>query len=256
MAATTAAGTEAVGAASPEPIAHGADGPPHEAVRAAAAELFERHGATVEAVCRRMLFDASEAQDAIQQTFLAAFQALLAGTEPRDAGAWLATIARNECLRRIRLGGSRPLALVEEPEDIAADVHEQAAAHVSATLLWREIADLPQSQRDAVVLREFGGRSYDQVAAELGVSTAAVESLLFRARAQLRGRLRAVLATLNLAPLGSAAARLLGGEIAPRAAAPLVAKGVAVTAGLAVLGGGAVATERHLDAPSRHCSLR
>ena len=186
---TTTVATEEAAVTSVQSLG-GANGLSPEAVRADAAALFERHLAVVEGVCRHMLRDGDEAQDAVQDTFLAAFRALLAGTRPRDPEAWLATIARNECLRRIRARMREPLALTAEPEDRVADVHELATTRAAATLLWREIAQLPPHQREAVVLRELGGRSYDQVAEELGVSTGAVESLLFRARGRLRGRLR------------------------------------------------------------------
>src|SRR5262245_61082666 len=169
-AATTTAVTEAAAVTSVQPLGS-AGGLSREAVRADAATIFERHRAAVDGVCRRMLRDADEAQDATQETFLAAFRALLAGTHPRDPEAWLATIARNECLRRIRLRMREPLALTAEPADRVADVHELATSHAAAALLWREIARLPERQREAVVLRELGGRSYDQVASELGVTT-------------------------------------------------------------------------------------
>ena len=196
-----------------------------------------------------MLRDADEAQDAVQ-----------AGVPRRVPGA--ARAARSRVTARPGSPRSRATSACA-----ASGPHARAArAHGRARGPRRRRArasrgrapprrcsggrspTLPQRQREAVVLREFGGRSYDQVASELGVSTTAVESLLFRAR-ELRGRLRAALAALNLAPLPRGIGRLLGGEVAPRLASPLVAKGAAVTAGLAVLGGGAVATERHLDRP-------
>ncbi len=199
-----------------------------ESARAEAAELFDRGRVPVERICRGMLRDATEAEDAAQQTFLAAYQALLGGTRPREPEAWLAAIARNECLQRIRARMRAPLVPVPvEPADPIRDVHREAVARAEAELLWREIGDLPGPQRDALVLRELGGRSYAEVADELGVTTPAVESLLFRARERLRVRLRAALRAFDLAGVASAAsaaaARFLGER--GRAAARRPARG-------------------------------
>ena len=60
------------------------------------AELFEAHAARVLGICRGMLRNSHDAEDAAQQAFLSAYMSLAAGTPPREPAAWLATIARNE----------------------------------------------------------------------------------------------------------------------------------------------------------------
>src|SRR6266566_2745359 len=57
----------------------------------------------------RLAREAARSQDAAQQTFLSAYKALLGGADPRDGEAWLATIAHNECLQRIRARMRQPL---------------------------------------------------------------------------------------------------------------------------------------------------
>ena len=217
-----------------------------EAARSHGAALFAEHGTLIQRICRRLLRDEFEAEDAAQQTFLSAYKALLGGAEPRDGEAWLATIAHNECLQRIRARMRQPLPVHEtELEDRGPDVHQLALDNVNAAQLWREINRLPQHQRDAVILREVSGLSYQELGALLGVTRPAVESLLFRARGQLRERLRAALASLNLVGLASEAtavvARLVGSG-----AAPLAVKTAAVGVGAAVVGGGGVVAERTL----------
>jgi RNA polymerase sigma-70 factor, ECF subfamily len=201
-------------------------------------ELFSAHRRKVERICRALLRDRHESEDAAQQTFLSAFRALRNGAEPREAEAWLGTIARNECLRRIRDRMREPLPSLEyELEDGRADVHRQLTSNMNAAHLWREIQGLPDQQRDAIVLREFGGLSYEELAVALGVSGAAVESLLFRARGTLRRRLETTLASLNLAGAASAMAgalaRMLAGGVAP-----IATKAAVVGAGAVVFGGG------------------
>ena len=80
------------------------------------AELFVAYGRMVYGICRLILRDPSEAEDAAQQTFLSAYRGLLAGQDPREPSAWLGTIARNECRARLRkrsdstAGADRPRA--------------------------------------------------------------------------------------------------------------------------------------------------
>ena len=90
------------------------------------------------------------------------------------------------------------------------DVHGQALANLHAERLRREIRRLPAPQRDAILLREFAGLSYEELARELGVTRPAVHSLLVRARATLRMRLRPEFAAFNLAGLVAAVRRAIG----------------------------------------------
>lgn len=171
--------------------------------------------------------------------FLAAHRALLNGTSPREPAAWLATIARNECWARIRTRMREPLpaaALAGEssPSDPLAD----AIRNADLAAMWGAIAELPRQQRDALLLREFGGLSYEELAGALAVSGSAVESLLFRARQGVRARLKTAYAGLTGASWIDSLARLAGGL--GGGMAPVAAKVAAVSVGAAVVTGGAV----------------
>jgi RNA polymerase sigma factor (sigma-70 family) len=225
-------------------------------------KLFEEHGRMVYGVCRLIVRDPTEAEDAAQQTFLSAYRALLNGQEPRDPSAWLGTIARNECSGRLRSRKAEPLTLVT-----AATVDEtqrEAARHEEIEALTAALAQLPQQQRDAIVLREFYGLSYAEVGAALGISGAAVESLLFRSRRRLQEHLRplrAALGALVLPPsLSESLAQSLPGfggggagagavVMAKVGGAPLAAKLAALT-----LTVGAVGTAAGLETGARHRS--
>jgi RNA polymerase sigma-70 factor (ECF subfamily) len=209
--------------------------------------LFEEHGTMVHALCRWMLRDPAEAEDATQQTFLAAYRSLLAGTQPVDARAWLATIARNECKQRFRRKQVDTVAIDEstaQPDDVATVVERREEMDALAAAL----SDLTPAQRDAVILREFYGLSYAEVGAVLGISGPAVESLLFKGRRRLQLKLRPLRsAGAALVPLSlrDALAQALPGFGASAAAAggakvavvPVAAKFAAVAVLLA--GGGA-----------------
>src|SRR5579864_3603164 len=215
----------------------------------------------VEQTCRSLLRDRHEAEDATQQTFLSAYRALLGGTAPREPDAWLATIARNECLRRIRTGMREPLS---RPEIVAADdqadVHSEAVSNLHAARLRKEIERLPGMQREVVLLREFAGLSYEELAAELGVSRRAIHSLLFRARATLRRRLTTAFTSLNLLSVTSAVSRAIDsipdGCMAPGAASlSLAVKAAVARLSGALLVGGAVVSEHVLTKPSAHAPV-
>jgi RNA polymerase sigma-70 factor, ECF subfamily len=224
-------------------------------------ELFEEHGRMVYAVCRLVLRDRVEAEDAAQQTFLSAYRSLLRGRGPEQPDAWLATIARNECRRRIE--GRAPTAVpisdgdgrpADDPSTIV-DRREEIEALCSA------IAELPRAQRDAIVLREFYGLSYTEVAAALGLSGPAVESALFKSRRRLQDRLRSLRSAANLAAvpitLHESLARLVpgfaqagGGATASKLALPVTVKAAGiVAAALAVGGTVTVATTEHHRVP-------
>ena len=162
----------------------------HEAAGACLAGLFEEHGRMVYGVCRLMLRDRAEAEDAAQQTFLSAHRSLLNGTELREPGPWLATIARNECRARMRARMPESLAVVDDSYASASDIEGVVAQRAEIAALCAALAELPAPQRDAIVLREFYGLSYEEVSAVVGVSTSAVDALLVRARRRLQAELR------------------------------------------------------------------
>lgn len=187
-------------------------------------------------VCRLVLRDSDEAEDAAQQVFLSAYRALLAGTEPQNAGAWLGTIARNEARGRLATRSQRPLLLDDRDEAPSSSLEEQADARADLAALRTQIAALPGKQRDAVVLRDVYGLRYDEVARALNTSRPAVEALLFRGRRRLQRRLRPGLAagvlvvplalreSLAYAVPGFAGGASTAGILGKLAAAPVAAK--------------------------------
>jgi RNA polymerase sigma-70 factor (ECF subfamily) len=200
---------------------------------------------TVSGLCRALLRDRAEAEDATQQTFLSAHRALLSGTDPREPAAWLATIARNECWSRIRGRMREPLAVSElETASTEADPLAEAIRRADLAALWSAITELPRPQRDALLLREFGGLSYGELSEALAVSGPAVESLLFRARQHLRVQLRAAYASLGGASWLESLARLFGG-------APVAAKVAAIGVGAATVTGSAVVVPSVLEQSRR-----
>ena len=204
--------------------------------------LYRQHSRSVARICRALLRDNAEAEDATQQVFLSAHRALLHGAAPREPAAWLATIARNECWARIRARMSTPLATPDGSADRVARPLDEAIQRAELETLWQALADLPRPQRDAFLLREIRGLSYDQLAEHLALSHASVRSLLGRARQRLRLRLRDIHSGLGGAAWLETLARLVAGG-----GNPVAAKTVAAGLGAAALTGGAVVSPELLE---------
>jgi RNA polymerase sigma factor (sigma-70 family) len=214
---------------SPAPVGQ----PSTEEVGGRLASLFDAHGRMVLGLCRFLLRDADEADDATQQTFLSAYQSLLSGTRPRRPAQWLAEIARNECRARIAARMREPLPVAATVEGGGFEPVDAADQTELISELKTAIAELPDRQREAVVLRDFYGLSYREVATAMTVSVPVVESLLFRGRRHLSR-------TLGALP------RLAQGALAiPVALREELASAIpgfeAAAAGLGITGGGAAA---------------
>ena len=131
--------------------------------------------------------DRTDAEDVTQTTFLNAYLALRRGERPTTPGHWLIAIARNTCRERFRYGQRRPQEVTLVEEVSAAAVGDDAAP--TAAELRGALLELPANQRAALVMRELEGRQCAEIARSLGISTSAVETLLFRARRSLREQL-------------------------------------------------------------------
>ena len=148
--------------------------------------LYERHGERVQAYCRRRLHSQEEAEDALQTTFLYACRGLRRGVVPESEIAWLLKIAHNVCLstwdsdrRRGGSSSSRRRPSLEALTPAAPSEPESVIALETA------LDDLTELQRRAILLREWRGLSYREIAEELELSQSAVETLIFRARRTL-----------------------------------------------------------------------
>lgn len=227
--------------------------------------LFDDHGTRVFGLCRLILRDPVEAEDAAQQTFLSAYRSLLSGHSPRDPPVWLSAIARNECLGRLRTRAAEQPLPIAEQEPAGDDVTQIASRHEQIDELRDALSELTDPQREAIVLREFYGLSYEEVGEASGLTTSAVKSALFRARKALKRRLRGPRELLGVAVLpvalrdsltqlipGFSTAEVGAGPVAKALTIPLAAKIAGATTTVAVVGvlGGAVAENRDLHLPS------
>ena len=152
--------------------------------------IVARHMPMLHALAWRMLGDASEAEDVVQES-LVKLWVNAKGWQPSGGGlgAWLRRIATNACLDRLR----RPRARSDEGLPERADEAPLADSMIDAArrrdAVQAAILTLPDRQRAAIVLTYHEGISNAEAASMLGVGVKALESLLVRARQTLSRQL-------------------------------------------------------------------
>jgi RNA polymerase sigma factor (sigma-70 family) len=190
------------------------------------------------------LLPAERAEDVVQQAFVKAYEAMHRDAAQLNLRPWLYRIAHNGALNALR-----DRALLHAELDDRIDGVERPDQALERTLDLRELVvavqALPERQRNAILLRELEGRSYEEIATALGVTDGAVRQLLNRARNSLRSAAAAVtpgplverVATADSTePLATRVAELVGlggGALAMKVCATALVTG-------AVVGGAAV----------------
>jgi RNA polymerase sigma-70 factor (ECF subfamily) len=166
-------------------------------------ELVERHQRLVVGTVARMLGSNSEVEDIAQQVFVRVWRSAKRYVPRAKFTTWLLKITRNLVFNELRRRSRHSqVSLQVESEDEERPIKDERAMAPDASLLEQElqraiesaIAQLPETQRMAVVLRRYEDLSYEQIAEVLDQSVPAVKSLLFRARTELRTRLGRYLA--------------------------------------------------------------
>lgn len=152
-------------------------------------DLYRTHVSEVYRYAYAVLGNHADAEDVTQTTFVNALRALERGERPRKPSNWLITITHNIVRQRFRQQQARP-AEVALDHDVAQEPHESTGPSLEE--LVRALQRIPQSQREALVMRELEGRSYSEISQILGLSTGALETLLFRARRSLAEELENV----------------------------------------------------------------
>lgn len=147
--------------------------------KAAYGGLVTAHSGRVFAICLSMLGDRHDAEDMAQQTLLRGFMEISSLRNAQRFGAWIAQIARHLCIDAIR----RRKGEVVRPQGDAAGAD---GAPKDYQCLETALARLSPDYRTPLLLFYFDGRSTKSIAETLGISQAAVQTRLSRARRQLR----------------------------------------------------------------------
>ena len=146
--------------------------------------LYERHHQGLYGFCRHMLSSTHEAEEAVQLTFVAAWDALTAGERPERPKPWLYGIARHRCLTLLR----------QRREDRGEDEPDEAPTPALAEEIERRselrdllsgVSRLPEPQRTALVLFALSGHPQADVAQVIGCDEPRVRALVYQARVSL-----------------------------------------------------------------------
>jgi RNA polymerase sigma factor (sigma-70 family) len=181
--------------------------------------------------CRRILSGA-EADDAVQDAFIAAYRTIGRATPDLRLGAWLFRLAHNAALGILRRTDAHaPLDEAVGASESADDavIRQERLQEVLAAL-----SELPETQRRVLVEREFGGCGHREIAARVGRSEGAVRQLLSRARSELRARVAALAPFIIRVLPRDASEHVAGGAVAAKAGA-ILGVGLAVGSGALIV---------------------
>ncbi|MGH3766104.1 MAG: RNA polymerase sigma factor [Pseudonocardiaceae bacterium] len=156
-------------------------------------DVLHRYGRLVSATVRSFQMQDADALDAVQMTWLRLAENAHRVQFPERLGGWLATTARNECLRIRRKAGPAPDPAATEPDtiaDLSMGPEQRVIDAHTARLLWGIVAALPPRRR--AVLQELfteAPRPYAEVAQKAGIPVGGIGPTRARALQQLRGML-------------------------------------------------------------------
>ena len=158
--------------------------------------LIARHGQALYGVALYLTGQASDAEDVLQETLLGAYEQLAKFEERASVKTWLTRILLNQAARLQR---SRRVRRAVQAVNLSDPSRALLAATTTKSSVWASevrmdvlsvLQTLSPEFREVIVLREFQGFSYQEIADALNIPAGTVESRLFRARQELKERLK------------------------------------------------------------------
>jgi RNA polymerase sigma factor (sigma-70 family) len=147
--------------------------------------LVERYRPRLLAFIQHMLRSREDAEDVLQDVYVAALRAMRSDDRPIHAKPWLYRIARNRALNHLRRPtdvGVESMDAFESRGGAASSALDAVAGRERLREIVSDVHGLPESQRTALILREFDALSYNEIADTMDTTVPAVKSLLVRAR--------------------------------------------------------------------------
>ncbi|MCP3919510.1 MAG: sigma-70 family RNA polymerase sigma factor [bacterium] len=158
--------------------------------------LVERYQGRLFGMVRHYTKNPVEIEDIVQDTFLKAYARLGTFQHQSSFFTWLYRIATNTILDFLKRRGRSPVQAVEDPEATGETADQDVVRPDSrierdeiVAITHEVLGEMPEIFRTVLVLREFEGQAYQEIADILGISIGTVESRLFRARARFKQKL-------------------------------------------------------------------
>jgi RNA polymerase sigma-70 factor (ECF subfamily) len=159
--------------------------------------LVQRWERKIQGAVYRIMGSGEEARDLAQETFLRAYRGLGSFKSEARFSSWLYQIALNLCRDRLRQRRGKTLVSIDDLDPTTAARIDRSPATaqelVEAKDLGRIVAtamsDLPEEQREVIVLKEYQGLTFQEIADTLGVPVSTVKTRLYRGLGQMRERL-------------------------------------------------------------------
>ena len=167
-------------------------------------ELVRLYQAKIYRLVFRMLGDRAEAEDLAQEVFVTVFKSIDGFRGDSKLSTWLYRVATNHCKNRIKYLNRRARGQKKELDEIAdrdaiesatmttsAQVHrpdDMATARETESIVQQALSELPEDQRELVVLRDIENMTYEEIQSVTGLPEGTVKSRLHRARIALQKR--------------------------------------------------------------------
>lgn len=150
-------------------------------------QLAQRHRRRLFAVCFRVLGDAEDAEDAVQETLVRLARNAASFRGDAKLSTWLYRVARNVCTDRVRYDARRPSTPVADVVEVQddPDEHDPIAGHATAATVGAALRRLDERSRQLLLLVAVDGLSYAEAAEVAGLAVGTVKSRVSRARVQL-----------------------------------------------------------------------
>lgn len=158
-------------------------------------ELYARYASTVYAYCLRVMGDRDRAHDVFQDTFMRFFQSAERHADLDNVKGYLLTISRNLCLNEKKRASSQNLEFDETLYNPGTS--REAERNEMMRLITMAMELLPHDMREAFVLREYQGLSYQEITKVLDIKLETAKVRVFRARQRIKEILQPYLNDMN-----------------------------------------------------------
>ena len=146
-------------------------------------ELYNRYSTKIYTYCNRILFDSELAEDVFQETFMKFFESANKDRDMTNVSAFLFKIARNLCINEKQRKHHSFLTF----EELIYPVQEKSyESQEKKELLETALDALPKKYREVLVLKEFLGLSYKEIAEVLETTLPSVRIRIYRAKQKIR----------------------------------------------------------------------